>query len=385
MKHRSRSMAAGILLSVLAVALLLGGCNAQQTPQSSTTLKIGLIAPLTGDAKTYGESVKNAFQLALEQRNSTAGGFKIETVIADDRNDATEGINVATKLISQDKVQAIVGPVTTPPTVAASEVINSKKVVMITPTGTAAKITVDNGVRKEYVFRACFIDPLQARVAAKFALDSLKADTVAILFDQGNDFSKGLAEIFRTTFEAGGGEVVAWEAYAKGDSDFSAQLTAIAAKNPDVVYLPDYYEKASIIGRQARDRGITAVFMGPDGWDSAELDYDALDGGYFTNHYSSDSTDEAVQKWIADYKAKYNSVPDALGALAYDATNLLLDAIDAAKSTDSAKIKDALGAIKDFKGVTGTISFDADGNPVKSVVVLQVKDGGQKYIESVTP
>ncbi len=384
MKSKSRSMAACILLSVLAVSFLLGGCQTQQT-QDPTTIKIGLIAPLTGDAKTYGESVKNAFQLALEKRNNTAGGFKIETVVADDRNDPTEGVNVATKLISQDKVQAIVGPVTTPPTIAASEVINGKKVIMITPTATAAKVTVDSGTRKEYVFRACFIDPLQARVGAKFALENLEAQTAAILYDQGNDYSKGLAEVFRTHFEEGGGQVVAWEAYAKTDSDFSAQLTDIATKNPDVLYLPDYYEKASIIGRQARDKGITADFLGPDGWDSSDLDYEAMDGGYFTNHYSPDSTEEVVQQWIADYKAKYGTAPDALGSLAFDATNLLLDAIDASKSTEPAKIKDALAAIEGFKGVTGTIAFDENGNPVKSVVVLQVKDGGQTYVATINP
>jgi len=381
-----KSVFTSMLLAVLVLSLVLVGCQQAPAAQSEEkTIKIGFIGPMTGDVKTFGESTKNGFEMALEKHNYQAGGYKIVPVIADDRNDATEAVNVATKLISQDKVQAIVGSVTTATTIPVSDVANSKKVVQITPTATNTKVTVDNGKRKDFSFRACFIDPFQGQVGAKFALENLEAKTAAVLYDQGNDYTKGLAEVFKTYFEAGGGQVVAFEAYAKEDNDFSAQLTSIAGKNPDVLYLPDYYQKVSLIGKQARDKGITAPFLGADGWDSSELDFATMDGGYFTNHYSPEDTRPEVQAWVQEYKAKYNVEPDALATLAYDATNLLLNAIDTAKSNDPAKIRDALAATKDFAAVSGKISFDANGDPVKSAAILQIKDGKQKFVTTVNP
>lgn len=377
----AKSLFTYVMLSALIMALLLTGCKAPE----EKVIKIGFIGPLTGDVKTFGESTKNGFQMAIDKHNSTAGGYKIVTVIADDRNDPTEAVNVATKLISQDKVQAIVGSVTSSTTIPVSDVANSKKIVQITGTGTNTKVTVDNGVRKEFVFRACFIDPFQGKVGAKFALDNLKAKTAAVMYDQANDYTKGLAEVFKANFEQGGGEVVAYEAYAKDDSDFSAQLTAIAGKKPDVLYLPDYYQKVSLIGKQARAKGITAPFLGADGWDSSELDFATMEGGYFTNHYSPADARPEVQAWVKEYKAKFGSEPDALGTLAYDATNLLLNAIDTAKSNDPIKIKDAMKATKDFMAVTGKLSFDANGDPVKSAAILQIKDGKQAYVTTVNP
>lgn len=377
-----------ILLSLLvSVALALTGCGgkASQTGTGEKTIKIGFMGPLTGDAKTFGESTRNAFLLALEQAGMKAGDYKIEHVIADDRNDATEAVNVVDKLISQDKVQAIVGSVTSRTTIAVSEIANSKKVVLISPTATAAKVTVDNNKRKEFVFRACFLDPFQGEIAARFARESLKAQTAAILYDQGNDYSKGLAESFKSSFEALGGKIVAWEAYSKDDQDFSAVLTNIAEKNPDILYLPDYYGKVSLIGKQARGKGIKAVFLGGDGWDSPELDFAAMEGGYFTNHYSPDDPRPEVQKWIQDYKSKYGAVPDALATLAYDATNILLNAIKTANSNDPVKIKEALQATQNFPGVTGKITFNANGDPVKPAHIIQIKGGKQVYVTTVNP
>ena len=377
----AKSLFTGIVVSVLLMALVLVGCQSAE----EKTIKIGFIGPLTGDVKTFGESTRNGFQMALDKHNSTAGGYKIVPVIADDRNDPTEAVNVATKLISQDKVQAIIGSVTSATTIPISDVTNSKKVVQLTSTATNTKVTIDNGVRKEFVFRACFIDPFQGQVGAKFALTNLEAKTAAVLYDQGNDYTKGLAEVFKANFEAGGGQVVSFEAYAKDDTDFSAQLTSIAGKNPDVLYLPDYYQKVSLIGKQARDKGITAPFLGGDGWDSSELDFATMEGGYFTNHYSPEDTRAEVQAWVKEYKAKFGSEPDALATLCYDATNLLLNAIDTAKSNDPVKIKDALKATKDFKAVSGNITFDANGDPVKSAAILQIKDGKQTFVTSVNP
>jgi len=350
------------------------------------TVKIGILAPLTGDVKTFGESTINGAKLAVEQTGGKIGDLKIELVTADDRNDPTEAVNVATKLISQDKVSGIVGSVTSKTTIPISKLANDNKVVLVTGTATNEKVTVDEGKRKEFVFRACFIDPFQGKVAAKFALDNLKKKTAAVLYDQSNDYTIGLANNFKENFTKGGGQITDFLAYGKDDTDFSAVLTNIAKKNPDILYLPDYYQKVSLIGKQARSKGVNAVFLGGDGWDSSELDYKTMDGGYFTNHYSADDPSPQVKKFVQDYKAKYGKTPDALAALAYDACSLLLNAVKTANGKDPAKIKDALQATKDFQTVSGKITFDKDGNPIKAATILQAKaDGKQAFVATVSP
>jgi len=371
------------------MTLLVSGCGGDKATQTSAdgekVIKIGLITPLQGDVKTYGESVQKVFELALEEANYKAGEYTIEKVVADDRNDATEATNVATKLIEQDQVAAIVGSVTSKCTIPASSLAQAKGVVMISPSGTAAKVTMDPQ-RKDFIFRACFIDPFQGTVAAKFAATELKAKTAAIMFDQGNDYTVGLSQAFEEEFVKAGGKIVAKEAYAKEDVDFSAVLTNIAKQQPDVLYLPDYYQKVSLIGQQARDKGITAPFIGGDGWDSTDLNYAIMEGGYFTAHYSSSDPRPVVANWVTKYKEKYNAEPDSFATLAYDGTMLLLKAIEDANSNDPAKIRDAMQAIKDFPVVSGNISFDADGNPIKSATILQVqKDGSYKFVTNVQP
>ncbi|TEB08472.1 Leucine-, isoleucine-, valine-, threonine-, and alanine-binding protein precursor [Pelotomaculum schinkii] len=377
-----------LMILVLGLALVLTGCGGDNkaTSTGEKVIKIGFIGPLTGDVKTFGESTKNGFLLALEQAGNKAGDYKIEYVTADDRNDATEAVNVATKLIAEDGVKAIVGSVTSRTTIAASELANDSKMVMITGTGTAPKVTVDdNAKRKDFIFRACFIDPFQGTVAAKFATETLKAKTAAILYDQSNDYTIGLAKFFNETFTQHGGKVLSMEAYGKDDVDFSAVLTNIAQQKPDILYLPDYYQKVSLIGKQAREKGIKAIFLGGDGWDSTELDYATMEGGYFTSHYSPDDPRPEVKTWVEAYKGKYNSVPDAFATLGYDATNMLINAIKTANSDDPAKIRDALQATKDYAAVTGKLSFDKDGNPIKPAVILQIKDGKQVYVTTVNP
>ncbi|MEW6541503.1 MAG: ABC transporter substrate-binding protein [Bacillota bacterium] len=376
------------LLTVILFSLsIIAGCGGGQAPPPAAAeeIKIGLIAPLTGDVKTFGESVKNAFELAIEESGNKVGDFNIKYVIADDRNVATEAVNVADKLITQDKVSAIVGSVTSSCTIPISEVAQAAGVVVISPTATNPKVTVDAGNRKDFIFRACFIDPFQGTVAARFALDELGAKTAAVLFDQGNDYTIGLKDFFKEAFVAGGGTMLAEEAYAKTDTDFSAVLTRIAQLKPDILFLPDYYQKASLIGKQARDKGITAVFLGGDGWDSPDLDFAAMEGGYFTNHYSPEDPRPVVAEWVAKYTAKYGQTPDALATLAYDATNLLLAAIEKAGSKDPAAIRDAMAATDGFQAVSGSISFDENGNPIKSAAILQVKDGAQKFVTIVDP
>lgn len=359
--------------------------------QEAPTIKIGLVAPITGDVKTFGESVRNGFLLAIEEVNDKGGllNKKITPVIADDKNDPTEAANAGVKLIKQDRVNFIVGSVSSKSSIPLSEIAEGSNVLMITPTSTNPKVTVrDCGTRKRYVFRACFIDPFQGRVAAKFAREDLGAKKAAVLYDVGNDYTKGLAEFFRDAFVQDGGLIQVYESYSKDDVDFSALLTKVKKDSPDILFLPDYYNKVALIAKQARQMGITAVFLGGDGWDSPDMVKiagEAIDGGYFTNHYSPDDPRPEVREWVSKYEKRFGMKPDALGTLAYDATNLLLEAIRRANSLDTEKVRRSLQEIKGFKSVSGEISFDESGNPIKSAVVLQYKEGRQVYVTTVTP
>jgi branched-chain amino acid transport system substrate-binding protein len=260
---------------------------------------------------------------------------------------------------------------------------------MITPTSTNPKVTVnDDNSRKDFIFRACFIDPFQGMVAAKFASENLKAKTTAILYDVGNDYVKGLAEFYRDNFLKLGGKLVAYESYAKDDADFSALLTKVKRANPDILYIPDYYNKVGLIAKQARQLGIKAVLMGGDGWDSPDMlkiAGDAINGGYFTNHYSPDDPRPEVQTWVKKYEAKFGSKPDALATLAYDATTLMLEAIKAANSDKPSEVRNALQNFKGLKTVSGSISYDASGNPIKDIVIMKYSKTGQEFVTSVKP
>lgn len=374
------------IAAVAAAALLIAGCS----PPSAKEIRIGLITPLTGDVKTFGESVKNAFEMAVDEANKAGGvaGMKIVPVVVDDRNDPTEASNAANKLIKQDRVRAIVGSVTSKATIPVSDLAQSGKIPTITPSATNPKVTVADGKRKDFMFRACFIDPFQGKVMAKFARETLFKEKAAVLYDASNDYSKGVAEYFADAFRIMGGKVVAYESYGKDDVDFSAILTKVKASGPDVVFLPDYYNKVGLIAKQAREKGIRADLIGPDGWDSPDLVKiagEAVEGGYFSNHYSPDDTRPEVVSWVKKYREKFGQTPDALGTLAYDATNLLLEAIRKANSDDPVKIRGALASIKGFQGVTGESAMDDNGNAVKSAVILQIANGRQKYVKVVTP
>ncbi|MEO0137988.1 MAG: ABC transporter substrate-binding protein [candidate division WOR-3 bacterium] len=366
--------------------ILILSCGPQEN-----VIKIGLVAPLTGDVKTFGESTKNGFLLAIEEVNALGGinGKQVKTFIQDDKNDPTEAANAGSKLINQDGVKLIVGSVSSKCSIPLSQVCQDASVVMISPTSTNPKVTIrDDGTRKDFIFRACFIDPFQGKVAAKFALENLKAKTTAILYDVGNDYVKGLAEFYRDNFTQGGGQVLVYESYQKDDTDFSALLTKVKQANPDVLYIPDYYNKVGLIAKQARQMGIRSILMGGDGWDSPEMlkiAGDAIVGGYFTNHYSPDDPRPEVQEWVKKYLAKYGSMPDALATLAYDATCLLLEAIKKANSDNPVKVREALQGIKDFKSVSGNISLDEYGNPIKSAVILKYTKTGQEYVATVNP
>jgi branched-chain amino acid transport system substrate-binding protein len=351
------------------------------------TIKLGLITPLTGDVKTFGESSRNAFLMAIEEYSKT-GKYTITPMITDDRNDATEGTNAALKLITQDKVLGIIGPLTSKVAIPVSELAEKNKVPMISGSATNPKVTVYNNKRKPYIFRACFIDPFQGKVAAEFALKDLKVKTAAVLYDVGNDYSKGLAEFFKATFEKGQGRVVGYESYQKDDVDFSALITKIGLKKPEAIFIPDYYNKAALIAKQIREKGLKAVMLGGDGWDSPDLikiGGAAIAGNYFTNHYSPERKDKVAEAFINKYKQRHNQLPDSLAALGYDATSIFLYALDKASKADPEEIRKVLSTLNNFKGVTGTISFDANGDAVKSAVVLKVEKDGPKYVTTVNP
>lgn len=382
-----RWLAGFLAVSVVALTACGGAAptGASGSGSGSDTIKIGWIGPLSGEAKTYGVSAKMGVDLALKEADFMAGGKRVELVVGDDRGDSTEAVNIATRMLTQDGVSAIVGSVTSDPTIAISALAESYKVPMITGTATAMGVTMnDDGTRKPFVFRACFIDPFQGTAAARFAVSELGVKRAAVLYDRGSAYSIGLAESFRTTFESGGGTVVAWQSYSGDDTDFSAIMTNVVAQQPDVLYLPDYYARVSLIAKAAKDKGLDVPMIGGDGWDSPDLDFATLAGGYFTAHYSDQDTREAVQNFAQKFQAKYGEKPDSFAALGYDAMSLLLDALGRAGSTDGEAIRAALQSTKDFPAVGGSLSFDEFGNPIKSAVLLQVQaDGTYKYITNV--
>lgn len=396
MKKRS-----SIILAIfLVLALLLSSCSGQgakkpedtsnqgnTSSNSGDVIKIGAVLPMTGDIPTFGKSTKQGIQLAVDQYNAAGGvlGKQVQVVVQDDENKPESGVAALQKLINNDKAVGVVGSVSSKVTLAMAPVATQSKIPMVTGSSTNSKVTSQAG--NDFAFRACFIDPFQGTVLAKFAGDTLKAKTAAVMFDVGNDYSVGLKDNFIKGFEASGGKVLAAESYSTGDQDFNAQLTTIKQLNPDVLVLPDYYQTVGIIAKQARALGINATLLGGDGWDSPDLvtiGGDAINGGYFSNHYSPDDTSPEVTKFLSDYKAKYNETPDALAALGYDATKMLLEAIKNAKSTDGEAIRQAL-LKTDFTSVTGHIKLNENRDPVKPAVMIKIENGKQVFAGKVNP
>jgi ABC-type branched-chain amino acid transport systems, periplasmic component len=372
------SLAIGIAM----VGTVFTGCQTKKA--DSNEIQIGAVLPISGDIAALGQSSKNSLLLLEEQVNSKGGvlGKKVKFLIEDDENKPANSANVAQKLISQ-KVVGIVGSYSSKCSIAMGPVVNSAKIPMITGTSTNPKVTEAG----EYVFRACFIDPFQGTVIAKFASEDLKAKTAAVLYDVGNDYSKGLAEYFQDGFKKLGGNVVGVETYANGDQDFNAQLTKIKALNPDILILPDMYSNVGLITKQARALGIKSTFLGGDGWDSPDLfkiGGDSVNGSYFANHFSPEDTSPQVVEFTKQYKAKYNATPDATSGLTYDAGSLLIKAIEKAGSTEPDKVKDAMKSLS-VDVVSGKVSFDEKRNPVKSAVMIKVEDGKQKFVKKVNP
>jgi branched-chain amino acid transport system substrate-binding protein len=353
------------------------------------TIKVGLYGDLTGQTSSFGQSTKNGVELAVKEINDSGGinGKKIELIIEDDQGRTEQAKTVVEKLIKQDKVVAVLGEVASSNSLAAAPVAQDAKIPMITPSSTNPKVTQVG----DFIFRVCFLDDFQGSSIAKFSANTLKAKTAAILGDVNSDYSKGLTEFFEKEFTKLGGKVVAKEAYTQTDPDFKGQLTKIRSLNPDVLYVPGYYGQVGIIAKQARELGMTMPLLGGDGWDSPQLwtlGGESLKNSYITNHYSADDPNPIIQNFVKSYKAKYaNVAPDSLAALAYDAAKVLADAIKRAGGTDSAKLRDAINATKDFPGVTGVISINAERNAVKPAVILEVKPETRQLLpkESIYP
>lgn len=366
---------------ILLLALSFSSCSKKQEPG----IPVGQFASLTGAQATFGQSTDKGVQLALAEINSSGGvlGQPLRVITKDNQSKPGETSTAVRELIARDKVVALIGEVASGRSLEAAPIAQRSGIPMISPASTNEKVT-ETG---DHIFRVCFIDPFQGTVCAKFA-HKLGGTKAAMLVDVSKDYSLGLAKSFKKEFEAEGGSITGQQSYSGGDKDFSAQLTAIKAANPQVVFLPAYYTEAPLIIRQARQLGITVPFIGGDGWDSPELAQvggAAVEGCYFSNHFSNQSTDPQVVAFVQSYRKKYGDDPDAMVALGYDALHLLADAMKRAGTTDPAKVTAAIAATKDFSGVTGKITLDEHRNPTKPAVMLQVKNGKFSYVETVSP
>lgn len=348
---------------------------------------IGEFGSLTGSEATFGISSTNGLKLAVEEMNNGPKllGKNIKLITYDDQGKPSEAQTVVQRLIKNDNVVAVIGEVASSRSKAGAPICQQNKIPMITPASTNPEVTAIG----DYIFRVCFIDPFQATVVSKFILNTLKLKKVAVLKDVKNAYSTGLSDFFEKEFKNMGGEIVEVQSFQAGDKDFKAQLTSIKAKNPEAIFIPAYYTDVNLISIQAREIGITVPLIGSDGWESEKLTEgkakDALEGCYFSTHISTENPDPAIQNFITKYKAKYNSMPDAMSFLAYDAGMILFDAIKRAGTTDPEKVKNELAKTKDYTGVTGKISINDQRNAIKPAVILEIKGGQFKYKETVAP
>ncbi|CCO25417.1 ABC transporter substrate-binding protein [Maridesulfovibrio hydrothermalis] len=384
-----------MVLMVMGLALVaMTGCSKEEEK-----IKIGFNIPLTGDIPKVGEASKNAAQMLLADINAQGGlevgGKKIplEFIYEDNESKAESAVNAALKLIEQDGVVALIGPNSSKQAVPAGGTCNDNRTPMVSPWST----NPDTTKNRPWVFRAAFLDPFQGPVAVNFATKQFKATTAAVLFDVSNDYSKGLAEIFKEVFEKknGADSVVAFVSHGTKDQDFSAQLTKIINSKPDFIFVPDNYNQVALIVRQARDLGWKGPFMGSDAWGSAELMKlcgDDCKGQFFSTHYAAAGAKGATKEFIDRYEAKYGETPDDVAALTWDATRLVLQAIQDSGSYNSdvkkerKAIRDALSSIKEFAGITGSMKFDSQGDPIKCAVVVRIDETGNfVFAESICP
>lgn len=381
------------LVTVTMLVLLMAGIMAGCGSSASNDIKIGVLNEMTGGNATFGTSSANGAKLAIKEANAKGGilGKQIQAVIADNKSEPSESANAMTKLATQDRVVAVTGIFSSSNAIATSSVAEATKIPYIAIGATNPKVTVDEktGKVKDYTFRVCFIDPFQGTVGANFVLNNLKVNKAVMLVDSSSDYSKGLATFFKDAFTKSGGTVLAEEAYLQKDQDFKTILTKVKALNPEVIYVPGYYEEVGKIVKQARELGITVPMIGGDGWDSPKLveiaGAEALNNTYFTNHYSVGDTSPTSQAFVQAYKLEYGQEPDAMAVLSYDGTNILIDAIKRANSVEPEKIRQALAATKDYQAITGSTTFNSTHDAVKNAVIIEMKDGKQMFKATVKP
>ncbi len=366
----------------LFVMAVFAGCA--KAPENE--IRVGEFGSMTGGTATFGQTTHEGIVLAVEEINAAGGinGKLVKLISEDDRGKPEEAATVVEKLITRNKVHALLGEVASSNSLAAAPIAQRHKIPMISPSSTNPKVTQQG----DYIFRVCFIDPFQGKVMAKFAREKLKAASAAILRDKAADYSVGLADVFAAEFTAMGGKIVEDTSYQSKDVDFKAQLTAIKQKKPSVIFVPGYYTEVGLVARQARELGLKQPLLGGDGWESPklhEIGGKAIEGSYFSNHCATDAKDPQTLGFVAKHKAKYNKEPGALTMLGYDAALVLFDAMKRASSLKGEDLKNAVAATKDFQGVTGKITLDAERNAVKSAVVLQVKGEHAVYVSTVNP
>jgi len=360
-------------------------------------IKLGVVAELTGDMPAVGASCKQAALMAVDEVNGAGGldvggiAYKIDLQIEDNAARADQSALATQKLIAQDRVLAIIGPNASLGAVPASAIAESGRTVMITPWSTNPKTTQDmrTGRSKRYVFRACYTDAFEGHVLAMFVLNQLKFKRAAALYDVASEAPTSQSELFSRIFTKNGGTMTAFETYTTGDRDFSAQLTKIKASNPDIIFLPAYYNDVPLVVAQAKRLGVKAPFLGSDAWSSPQLitlSQGAVEGYYFANHYAVDSASPVAQQFITKYKARYGALPDDVAALTYDAFGLLFQALKQAGKPDREALRAALANISRYDGVTGNMRFqDGSGDPIKSAVILQVKNGRFVWFANANP
>jgi branched-chain amino acid transport system substrate-binding protein len=347
---------------------------------------IGHYASLTGGTAHFGQDTDKAARMAVEEANAKGGvlGRKVRLVTLDTRGESAESANAVSRLIDVEKADALIGEVSSSLSLAGGRVAQRRGIPMVSPSSTNPKVTEIG----DFIFRVCFIDPFQGKVMATFARKNLKFDKVAILRDVKNDYSIGLADAFKKAFTEQGGTIPIEQSYSQGDTDFSAQITAIKGTDAQAIFVPGYYSEVGAIARTAQRLGLKVPLLGGDGWDAPDLvkiGGDALEGSYFSNHFALDQATPLAQKFIADFKAKYGQEPTGLGALGYDAAAVLMDAMKRAGSTDPKAVRDQLAKTRNFEGVTGKINIDAQRNPEKAAVVLKITGGKPKFDSLVQP
>jgi branched-chain amino acid transport system substrate-binding protein len=380
-----------LVLAVAVMSLVVMGCPPKgeggAAGGADGEILVGEYGSMTGSEATFGKSTHEGIMMAVDEINAAGGvnGRRLKVLTEDDQSKAEEAANVVQKLISQNNVVAVLGEVASSSSIAAAPICQANKVPMISPSSTNPAVTE----KGDYIFRMCFIDPYQGEAMANYVTRDLGIKTAAVLIDVRSDYSTGLAQFFEATFTKNGGRVTGKQSYAKGDSDFRSQLTALKAGNPQIIFVPGYYNDIGQIAIQAKDLGMRQPLVGGDGWESPkliEIGGQALEGSYFTTHYHQDDPSPAVRNFVDKYQQRYQYKPDALAALGYDSARVLADAIKRAGSTDGPALRDAIAATKDFDGVTGKITLGPDRNPIgKKLVVLEIRNGSLQLKATVDP